>query len=483
MTQLRNRPVKSTGGSTVSIRERSMDRKMNTEEALNELLASPDFAELERVLAKQGLFQILGIETKETAHTRLFAWLLHPANGPHGAEALRRFLSFVWRQKPAPNAVRTSPVQLERLDLTTAESFPEYVVDASSCFRGSGRIDILVLARVGQRSLPLLVVEYKVDALESDGQTDDYANWVEEQWREVTGLTPTLVFISPNDAAKCDRFTSIGFDDFYEWLGDLSLLPDASPTYVRAVEEFQRAVGLRTGTRPEVVGQIENRHSEAIEVLRSMSRGEVANGDAVGDALIRHRAALRVLGIGLSARRAPGDSAWVMEVDHHLREEPAITIDRWHPTSGAGQLLYWDKLVSDVRRRVFPDTAAIWAGLWMTRPADGRSMIEYSLGTDIGVWKEDRRIQVLADELRALLHDKGMPKVQLGKEGTLTVARLPITLLSENDTAPGAAESWRANSDSIVSFVRRIEAGVEQWLKSSGVEQKLELWQSTDHNS
>jgi hypothetical protein len=455
---------------------------MNTEEALNELLASPDFAELERVLAKQGLFQILGIETKETAHTRLLAWLLHPANGPHGAEALRSFLSFVWRQKTGPNAARLSPIQLERLDLTTAEAFPEYVVSASSGARDSGRIDVLVQTRVGQKSLPLVVIEYKVDAVESEGQTHDYAEWVDEQWREVSGLAPTLVFISPNDTAKCDRFTSIGFDEFYEWLGDLSFLPDATATYMRAAEELKRAVRLRTGFRPEVVHQIENRHFDAIGVLRSVRRGDSDSGEAVESALVRHRAALRVLGIGLSGRRSPGDSAWVTEVDRHLREEAAIAVERWYPTSGAGQLLYWDKMVSDVRRQVFPDTAALWAGLWMTRPADGRSMIEYSMGTDIGAWKKDRRIQKLVDGLRNLLRDQYLPPEQLGKKESLIVARLPIALSSPEDTAQVAEQSWRANSAGILRFVGKIEAGVEQWLKSHGVEQELQRWRGSDQN-
>ncbi|MCZ7607786.1 MAG: PD-(D/E)XK nuclease family protein [Planctomycetota bacterium] len=455
---------------------------MNAEEALNELLASPDFAELERVLAKQGLFQILGIETKETAHTRLLAWLLHPANGPHGAGALRSFLSFVWRQKGGQNAARLSPIQLERLDLTTAEAFPEYVVDARSGFRGSGRIDVLVQARVGQKSLPLVVIEYKVDAVEGEGQTHDYAAWVDEQWREVSGLAPTLVFISPNDIAKCDRFTSIGFDKFYEWLGDLSFLPDATTTYMHAVEELKRAVGLRARFQPDIVHQIENLHADAIGVLRSARRGDGGSGEAVENALVRHRAALRVLGIGLFGRRSPGDSAWVTEVDRHLREEAAIAVERWYPTAGAGQLLYWDKMVSDVRRQVFQDTAALWAGLWMTRPADGRSMIEYSMGTDLGEWKKDLRVQKLADGLRKLLREEYLPPDQLGKDGSLVVARLPIALSSPEDTAQVAEESWRVNSAGILHFVGKIEAGVEQWLKSANVEQELQRWRGSDQN-
>lgn len=448
------------------------------EESVNEILAHPEFRLLCDEAREQGLFQILGIETKETAHTRLLAWLLDPANGSRDGSAIRTFVHAVWSGTRERRTEMTSPLQLSTIDLSTATA--EFEVDVQIPSSGNTRrLDVLVHAYVEGSRLPLLVIEYKVNALEGENQTADYAEWTRHRWEGVTGLSPSLVFISPQDRAASKDFVSINYDVLQSWLEDRRWSRDASSAYSNALEQLRRAVSIRTETASWPLIQLKSDVAGAINVLRRAADQPGDVPSALRQFLNQYHAACAALGIVERGRARPGDSYWVVAVDATLRGRDSHDAERWEPTGGGGQLQYWDLLVSKARKQTWKDEPAIWAGLWMGRPSNGHSLMEYYFGSEVRDLQRNKFAQRMADKLREWLETKcGVDPSLLGRSGTRAVMRMDIPLDAEwpngEENEADVSKQLTIHGDAIHKFVESVEQGVQSWLETGELVRALE---------
>lgn len=458
---------------------------MNTEDAINQILAHQHFPELSVELGTPGLLQILNETNKETAHTRLLAWLLDPANSSNGGAVLRSFLHFLWTRKPGEGEWVSSPLQIADIDLAEAEVVPEHVISNGSGKRYEGRrVDVVAFADVGGNRLPLLVVEYKVDALELENQTQDYAEWAEREWRGVSGARPTLVFISPNDRAASEKFLSITFSQLADWLENLPYSSRSSLRFSYAAETLEAAVKARLPFETYRSVEMKTSCAEAIALLNTALGAGSGFEEPLKGILRRYPRELAALGVMVPARSSLGGSAWVVKVQTELANSSDDFAQRWSPTGGSGQMVFWDLDVTRVRRQVWGDEPAIWAGLWMGRPSNGQTRLEYFVGTDVAELKKAKFAQQVADGLRNSLREFGGVPVDPKLDGTLVVARKQLgNLAADNDdTELSAQKSWAAHGRDILDFVSRVAAAVTERLNSGALGDELRAAKASTAN-
>lgn len=449
---------------------------MTVEDALNLLLAHPDFPRLTDELGEQGLLQILNDSSKETAHTRLLAWLLDPANSSADGSVLKSFLHFVWSRNPAAEQRVATPLQLEAIPIAQAEAVPEHVIATGGGESYEGRrVDVVVFAEVAGKRRPLLVVEYKVDALEANQQTRDYANWANREWEGASGAGPTLVFISPRSKAQSEQFLSITFAEFADWLYEARFLGGSTLQHSHVVETLEKAVKTQLPFESHTSAAIKETCSDAIDLLNAAIRAGAAKEDPLKGIISRYGRELKALGVALPGRVSQGDSPWVIKVQQELSRTAADFANRWSPTGGGGQLVFWDLAVTRTRKEVWPSARAIWAGLWMGRPTEDGARLEYFFGTDVSELKQSKFAQAQADGLRKWLAQEEGMDVTPGTDGTLVVARHKLTGIptGDNDTESAAELCWEAQGDNIRRFVSRVETGVANWLQTGALRDAL----------
>lgn len=147
--------------------------------ALDRLLVSKELVALEQALGGFNLFRILGITEKELFHSRLLAWLLKPHES-HGLGDLflRRWLMRILVESSSTNPRAPSVTEVDGAQWVDAEVATEVVLDSRR------RIDVqaaLTLRAQPQERRWWVVVEAKVDSLQSDDQLADYREAVERK--------------------------------------------------------------------------------------------------------------------------------------------------------------------------------------------------------------------------------------------------------------------------------------------------------------
>ncbi|MCB9656882.1 MAG: PD-(D/E)XK nuclease family protein [Polyangiales bacterium] len=304
--------------------------------ALARLLQSPDFQRFEAELARVSAFHVLGIERRELSHAALLGWLLNP-RGHHGLGTvpLRSFLMLACGLGDG-TASGPDAVEIDGLDLHSAQVELEVAVRVPGSERAR-RVDVLVTLPLGDGSRAVLVVEYKVDAAETDDQTVDYAAWASaETVAHGWPSEPLLVYLCPGQGQPAsDRFVVVDYDAYLPWLDELRERRP-SPTAAFLLAEFRACLGLRADVQDErqaaLLTRVVESEGEAIEALRRCS----AALPELHAAVARHRDALNALGL-FQSRQSKGYSAYVSAFREALRQrlDPAT----WHVGGGEGSLV------------------------------------------------------------------------------------------------------------------------------------------------
>ena len=214
-----NRPREQRAGGN----EVEYEELLKASEAL---LFSPEFEELETRLAfpEPNIWQILGISRKETLVTRFLAWLLNP-QGQHsfGARFLKEFVVKAL-QTGRGRRVDLSPVEIAVMDLSVAEVYVER-------WLGRRRCDILVQS---EQNGFLCLVENKVGARESEGQTRYYYERSFVEFAEEIYPKRVYVYLSPNGTLpESEHFIPVSYQAVLDGLNELQ-----SDQQITEVERF-----------------------------------------------------------------------------------------------------------------------------------------------------------------------------------------------------------------------------------------------------
>jgi len=347
---------------------------LSPREALAHLLRSPDFQRFESELARVSAFHVLGIERRELSHAALLGWLLNP-RGHHGLGTipLRSFLMLACGlgdgDTPGPDAV-----EIDGLDLHSAQVDLEVVARAPGSGR-TRRLDVVVAVPHGETTRAVLIVEYKVDASETEDQTVDYALWAQvEAEKHGWSTEPLLVYLCPGRGQPAsDRFVVVDYDAYLPWLDEL-LTHRPSSTAEFLLQEFRACLGQRADVQDERQDELRNAvvasEGAAIEALRTVP-SSIPEVQAV---VLRHKDALNALGL-FRSRQSKGYSAFVAAFRDALRDvlDPEI----WHIGGGEGSLIAIYLPAVSILREVTGDergfSSALRLHLFMERPRRERA--------------------------------------------------------------------------------------------------------------
>jgi hypothetical protein len=270
---------------------------------------------------------------------------------------------------PGPDAV-----EIDGLDLHSAQ----VDLEVAARIPGSGRtrrLDLVVSVPHGDSVRAVLVVEYKVDASETEDQTVDYAEWARVTADKHSWPTaPLLVYLCPGQGQPVsDRFVVVDYDAYVPWLAEL-LAHRPSSTAEFLIREFCACLGQRADVQDERQDELRiaviETEGAAIEALRRVP----ASSPELQPVILRHKNALNALGLFLS-RRSKGYSAFVAAFREALRDtlDPEI----WHIGGGEGSLIAVYLPAVTVLREVTQEergiTSAIRIHLFMERPRKERA--------------------------------------------------------------------------------------------------------------
>ncbi|HBQ14104.1 MAG TPA: hypothetical protein DEF51_24230, partial [Myxococcales bacterium] len=423
-------------------------------------------------------FHILGIETRETSHAALLAWLLDPhASHGMGPEPLRRFILLAARMDASGSML--DAVDIDHLDLADALTETEQWIDVPGTERRR-RLDILVSAALpGEADAkPVLVLEYKVDATEGEDQTADYARWAATQplqfgEREVLPLQVYLCPVVSDDCAPASPFVTMGYDAYLGWADGVSGL-EKTEQAAMLLDEWRACLQVRNDVVDEaqeaLTAKLEENHGDALALLRGAGRPELAAYQHVVD---QHAEVLTQLGVRIRrrGRASKGYSGTVALTREVLQASLDETL--WSISGGGGSLRA--VLLPFVRQ------VATWANskerlsglrmqLFADRPKNGRFRIVLEVVGDLaGADRETSLAMRLhgGDAVRAALEavDDGLPFRQ---KATCVRFDVDVPAIGEVEAdTDDAAAAYRGALERVAARVARLEGALVAWCDSA----------------
>lgn len=175
-----------------------------------------ELEEDKRTARRFNVFNALGVQRAERAHSQFLACLFDP-KGIHSQKDLflRAFLRDVVCE------------QAEMPDLTKSEVRTEVPI-------WSGRLDLLIILPDGQ----MVALENKVDSDEGDAQLERYRKWLRDQPRSNSGRPHHLVFLTPDgrlpSSCSSPDIKCISYETITNWLHNLNL-KDGMPDPLRII--------------------------------------------------------------------------------------------------------------------------------------------------------------------------------------------------------------------------------------------------------
>ncbi len=420
---------------------------MNVNEALNRLLASPKFADFEGRDNDLAILEIAGFPHKETAHTKLLAWLLNPktAHGL-GAVPLKSFLHMAWAaRKEGSESQALSPVEVDQIpDLEDVTVAAEFTLTGSKAEKSKGRADVFAYSGTKESPKPLMLVEYKVYAEEGDEQTTGYAEWIDRRVGDAgkAAFKPSLIFLTRDGGEPQDpRFVPVSYAEFGTWLRELDRFK-GRPTAWKVIEELERCVGLCT----EQIETIEGMEREIDVLIANAALEEVKNIDQ------RHDAAFRRLGIISGNAYESAVLNAVSKIISDLDKPNDHKTQHWREANRSA-MTFWSRDLFRARNTVFApqtDKEELWGYLEMQDPVESEAkhaVLEFGIGTSVPELKGE--INALAADLRNALAFQGDGKIKIGKAKSRVIAKLLI----ETRGTTVDTEAIKTNEDIIKRFV------------------------------
>jgi hypothetical protein len=436
---------------------------MEIRSALNTVLASPAFQRLEERVRDVTIFEILGIAGRELSHAAFLAWLLRP-DGTHGSgsASLRRFLLLATsllddgpRGISSPRVLDAADVDDLSLDSLLVET--EVPIDG-----GARRFDILVShppEKPGDlRGAPVLIIEYKVDAMEGKDQTADYAAWATRH-PSSTGVLPLQVFLCPpayRGPAPSPPFVTLDFDACLLWLDAITSFEHSERAQF-LIREFRACLTRRADVTDWEQDDLVDRLRSDAATHNAVAFLRAANDQVLSpyrSVIERHSDAFSALDVTLSRPQSLGDSATIVRVRNAIRG--ALDNGRWAVSEGKGSLTARFVGAGQVLR-----SHGLKLQFWMERPMAERGALALEFSG-----KSDAALKAsLAESLRNRISCV-LPGTRSRRGGT--VVRVGVTMRGVHDIGDDDLLRADSNEDAIrylVEVVTNAAPVIDAWAR------------------
>jgi hypothetical protein len=225
------------------------------------IVDNDELEKLEDLVAEFNIFEILGMQTRETRHSAFLAWLLDPA-GNHGLGDYfsRRFLRLVARGARLDNLSAITAFDVD------AWGLGDIVVD-----RERHNVDILITSEADGF---VCAIENKIFSEEHSGQLGRYRTIIE---REYPDLRPLYVFLTvdgdrPVEEADAANYVPISYTDIADLL--IKVLDSRGSTLggdvLSAIKQYLMVLRRHVLSNSEVhvlAQKIYRQHKKAIDLI------------------------------------------------------------------------------------------------------------------------------------------------------------------------------------------------------------------------
>lgn len=243
--------VKDGGGTGLLSRE-SYAEDSDGVKALNAFLSDIScIDELEGILGKPNIFDVLGTARTEIRHSNMLKWLLDPS-GTHGLGGLFLRLFLQTLGKRGAEAIRLLAVDLE-----------SFVV-----MREHRHIDLLIVSKAAK---VVIAVENKVDSGEHDNQLERYEKSVGGEYPDYYKV---FVFLSPEGRSASDgNWLSLDYEAVLDavryCLKRSSLAPEAELLITQYASLLEREF-MNRNKLMEICNRIYREHKQALDLIYEM---------------------------------------------------------------------------------------------------------------------------------------------------------------------------------------------------------------------
>ena len=238
-------------------------------QALTDFVLSSELKKLEASIGGFNLFQTLGLESRELAHSQVLAWLLQPSESHGFGELfLRRWLMRVVRDAESIETKLPSAPEIEAAEWVQIE------VNTEVAMSRENRLDVVVTLRErGQQGEPLWVVaiEVKVDSEEGEDQLARYKEVLQK--RHPNAERQVFVFLTKEELIPGDlSWIRCGFESVLttleEGLDQRSGAIGAGPKLL--LENYKALLEEQFVNEDKIANAVRNivkAHGEAVEMI------------------------------------------------------------------------------------------------------------------------------------------------------------------------------------------------------------------------
>jgi len=443
-------------------------------DSLNYILADKNFQLLEDKLNQDTMFHILNIQKREVSHSAFVAWLLNPV-ASHGMNhrPLKSLLNHVCglTMRTLDNHLFENHnfidiIALDKIDFNAVQVEAEFVLD------NKRRIDILVsVTEENDVKIPILIIEYKVEAKETNNQTVDYARWAKKQPKYMEKYEPIHLYIVPDNddnSTPAEPFIIMDYDNFEHWLSHLSNYEKTTQAEF-IINEFRNCLKKQQYMFDK---NITNRVEELKEMYKNEIKAltEIKFNELDSDikySLRIHQAALEKLDIYIGSKTSKGVSEFIKFFKVNLQSR--ISNEQWKFNSKSGCITAFNIAFEKELMSIDSELGKkIYLQYWMERPSKQKGLLKVEIAGG-GLEHKDIRLK-LANSLKRYL-DKDN-EIVIGKEEVGIIVSLKINL-------PGVNDLQDDNIENVNKYNREIIAAINKFVKYFD-EDKINYWIEND---
>ncbi|WP_461207889.1 PD-(D/E)XK nuclease family protein [Clostridium sp. DL1XJH146] len=446
---------------------------MDKRDILNMLLMDKDFQLLEDKLNDNTIFHILNVEKREITHSAFVGWLLDQ-NASHGMSykplksmMIQAFALTTQGNDNFGNHKFIDPIVIDKLDFNSVQVETEHAIN-----NGKRRMDILVsIAGNEDEIIPILIIEYKVEAKETNNQTVDYAKWARNSPKYLGEYEPLHLYIVPDDndeSSPAEPFVIMDYDNFDQWLRHLKNYEKTSQAEF-LLKEFRSCLKKQQymfdDYTNDLVDRISKKHEKELAELSNIRINEMDS--EIRNSLRLHKKAFEKLGLNFYNKVSKGESEFIKLFKENL--ERGISKEKWKSNNSNGCI----KIVSiDFERKLRQLDKELCNKIrlqyWMERPSRQSATIKVEITGDGAKYKSIKL--KLSNSLKTCFDEDAV--IVKGKETVGVVISMKVSLPGVYDIEEDNLDNVKKYEDTVVTAVNRFttyfnEEKVLYWIENN----------------
>ncbi|GIM30627.1 hypothetical protein CPJCM30710_32930 [Clostridium polyendosporum] len=447
---------------------------MTIRQSLNKILADKNFQLLEDRLNQESIFHILNVQKREVTHSAFVAWLLNPS-ASHGMnfKPLKSFLlqacgltmEAVKNQYISSNHEFIDIIALDKIDFNMVQVQTEFALN------NKRRMDILgSITQNDEDRVPILIIEYKVEAKETNQQTKEYSSWAKKQPKYLGKYDPIHIYLVPdnNDESEpADPFVIMDYDEFNKWLIHLNNFEKTSQAEF-LISEFRSCLRKQEYMMDEKIERlIENIKDSNRDEISMLSEAKYNDLDVeVKNSIRIHQKGLERLEVFMPNKASKGTSEFIKFVKHSIGEK--ISKEQWKFNSTSGCLAAKNMNFSIKLKSLNEELSKIYLQFWMERPSNERGILKLEIAGGGSQLKETR--VKLANSLREYLNK--VDGVEQGREGSGIVIYRALNF-------PGVKSLEDDTEENVIKFKECLIQAINSIIEAAS-EEKLNRWMDNE---